>query len=168
MRFRFVVDGPKYSKHKAAFKKILSMHGLAWRGSMADPLWAGPRERVRARFERDSARDITIAATLTWEGKAKTPLLNELKTWVFSLGGKEEKVALLHAGHGVENDLVDRAAQDDHQLFLGMNMMGKGRAGVHPEKAELGATAGNEPGMRSGHKLGERNIIEVIDSVRLH
>jgi len=34
---------------------------------------------------------VTVLATLTWEGKAKTPLLNELKTWVFSVGGKAEE-----------------------------------------------------------------------------
>ncbi len=91
MRFRFVVDGPKYSKSKAAFKRMLADHRLAWRGNMTEFLWVGPKERVRAEYERDEARDVTIRATLTWEGKAKTPLLNELKTWVFSLGGRAEE-----------------------------------------------------------------------------
>lgn len=88
MRHRFVLDGPKYSKHKAQFKKILADHRLAWKGNMAEFVWASGRERVRAEFERDEASDTTVRATLIWEGKAKTPLLNELKTWAFSLGGK--------------------------------------------------------------------------------
>ena len=91
MRFRFVVDGPKYTKHKAAFKKMLKEHRLSWRGNMTDFVWAGPRERVIAEYERDEVRDVTVRATLIWEGKAKTPLLNELKTWVFSVGGKAEE-----------------------------------------------------------------------------
>ncbi|SRR6266571_2835725 len=91
MRFRFVVDGPKYTKHKAAFKKMIREHGLAWRGNMTEFVWASPKERVRGEYERDEAREITIKATLIWEGKAKTPLLNELKTWVFSVGGKSEE-----------------------------------------------------------------------------
>jgi len=88
MRFRFVLDGAKYSKHKAQYKKILADHRLSWKGNMAEFVWASGKERVRAEFERDEAKDVTVRATLTWEGKAKTPLLNELKTWVFSLGGK--------------------------------------------------------------------------------
>lgn len=91
MRFRFVLDGPKYSAHKAAFKKILKDHRLAWKGGMDTFVWASGKERVVGEFERDPARDVTVRATLTWEGKAKTPFLNELKAWVFSLGGKSEE-----------------------------------------------------------------------------
>lgn len=93
MRFRFVLDGPTYSRRKAQFKRILADHRLAWRGNMAEFVWASGKERVRAEFERDEARDVTVRATLVWEGKAKTPLLNELKTWVFAAGGRaaEEK-----------------------------------------------------------------------------
>ena len=91
MRFRFVVDGPKYTKHKAAFKTILKDHRLLWKGGMETFVWASAKERVVGDFERDAARDVTIRATLTWDGKAKTPFLNELKAWVFSLGGKAEE-----------------------------------------------------------------------------
>jgi len=94
MRFRFVLDGPKYSKHKAQFKKLLQEHRLTWRGNMTTFLWQSGKERVRAEYERDPKDDVTLAATIVWEGRAKTPFLNELKTWVFSLGGQaaEEKV----------------------------------------------------------------------------
>lgn len=94
MRFRFVLDGGKYSKRKRDFKKLLKENGLRWRGNMAEFVWEGKRERVVAEFERDEERDVTTQATLTWEGRAKTPFLNALKTWVFSLGGKssEEKI----------------------------------------------------------------------------
>jgi hypothetical protein len=93
MRFRFVVDGPKYSKHKEQFKAILREHRLAWKGNMTTYVWASGKERVLGEFERDPARDVTVRATLIWEGRAKTPFLNQLKTWVFSLGGQssEEK-----------------------------------------------------------------------------
>ncbi|MBI4416718.1 MAG: hypothetical protein HY557_07025 [Euryarchaeota archaeon] len=91
MRFRFVLDGPKYSKHKGAFKEMLAEHRLRWRGNMTEFVWASGKERVRAEFERDEARNITIKATIIWEGRAKTPFLNELKTWAFSLGGQAEE-----------------------------------------------------------------------------
>jgi len=94
MRWRFVLDGPRYSRHKAQFKKLLLEHRLTWRGNMATFLWQSGKERVRAEYERDPKGDVTLAATIVWEGRAKTPFLNELKTWVFSLGGEaaEEKV----------------------------------------------------------------------------
>src|SRR3989304_711517 len=92
MRFRFVLAGPKYSRHKAALKEMLREHRLAWRGNMTEFVWIGPRDRVRAEFDRDAAKDVTVRATITWDGKAKTPLLNELKTWAFSLRGTTEEV----------------------------------------------------------------------------
>ncbi|HEV8594948.1 MAG TPA: hypothetical protein VGR51_05400 [Thermoplasmata archaeon] len=93
MRFRFVIDGPQYTQHKAQFKRILADHRLKWKGNMTEFVWASGRERVRAEYERDEAKDVTVRATLLWEGKAKTPFLNELKTWAFSVDGKavEEK-----------------------------------------------------------------------------
>ena len=111
MRSRFVLDGPKYSKHKGAFKKMLAEHRLAWRGNMTEFVWVGAKERVRAEFERDEVRDVTVRATLTWEGKAKTPFLQELKTWAFSLGGKamEEKPAKPSASAAKErNERAER------------------------------------------------------------
>lgn len=92
MRSRFVVDGPTYSRKKAAFKKLLKEHRLSWKGTMTAYVWSSSRDRVRADFERDVAKDVTLKATLTWEGKAKTPFLNALKTWVFSVGGRVEAV----------------------------------------------------------------------------
>ncbi len=90
VRVRFVLDGAKYSKHKAQFKAILKDHRLAWKGGLDTFVWSSAKERVVGDFERDPARDVTIRATLAWEGKAKTPFLNELKAWVFSLGGTME------------------------------------------------------------------------------
>jgi len=94
MRWRFVLDGTQYSKHKAEFKKLLQEHLLTWRGNMTTFLWQGAKERVRAEYERDPKNDVTLTATILWEGRAKTPFLNELKTWTFALGGQamEEKV----------------------------------------------------------------------------
>ena len=108
MRFRFVVDGPKYSKHKTAFKKILKDHRLAWKGGMDTFVWASAKERVVGEFERDPARDVTIRASLTWEGKAKTPFLNEMKTWVFSLGGKAEEQRAVKEDKSAAKERVER------------------------------------------------------------
>jgi len=93
MRWRFVLVGTRYSKDKAQFKKLLQEHRLIWRGNMTTFLWQGAKERVRAEYERDPKKDVTLTATILWEGRAKTPFLNELKTWTFSLGGQamEEK-----------------------------------------------------------------------------
>lgn len=94
MRWKFVLDGARYTKNKAQFKKLLREHRLSWKGDMTRFLWQGGKERVRAEYERDPNEDVTLTATIVWEGRAKTPLLNELKTWVFSLSGQasEEKV----------------------------------------------------------------------------
>jgi len=111
MRFRFVLDGPKYSEHKAQFKKLLQEHRLTWRGNMTTFLWQSGKERVRAEYERDPKNDVTLTATIVWEGRAKTPFLNELKTWVFSLRGQaaEEKVtkeAAIAAKERTEGELA--------------------------------------------------------------
>ena len=108
MRFRFALDGPNYSRHKAAFKKMLREHRLSWRGNMTEFVWVGPKERVRAEYERDETRDVTVRATLTWEGKAKTPLLNELKTWVFSVGGKAEEQKASKESASAAKERVER------------------------------------------------------------
>ena len=108
MRFRFVLDGPKYSKHKAQFKKLLAEHRLAWRGNMTEFVWVGPKDRVRAEFERDEARDATVSATLVWDGKAKTPFLNELKTWAFALGGKSAEEKATKASTSAAKERIER------------------------------------------------------------
>ena len=124
MRSRFVVDGPTYSQHKAAFKVLLKEHRLTWKGTMADYVWSSARDRVHGDFERDPVKDVTIRATLVWEGKAKTPFLNALKTWVFSVGGKEEKApkeAPSAAGARVERELAfwDRVHKPDVAALRG-------------------------------------------------
>jgi len=108
MRFRFVLDGPKYSKHKGQFKKMLAEHRLSWKGNMTEFVWASAKERVRAEFERDEARDVTVSATLVWEGKAKTPFLNELKTWTFSIGGKTAEEKLTKASSSAAKERIER------------------------------------------------------------
>lgn len=122
MRSRFVVDGPTYSRHKAAFKKLLTEHRLAWKGNMAEFVWSSSRDRVQAYYERDPVKDVTLKATLTWEGKAKTLFLNALKTWVFSVGGKEEKApreAPSAAKERVERELAfwDRVHKPDAEAL---------------------------------------------------
>src|SRR2546422_8442652 len=94
MRFRFVVDGAAYSKHKDAFKDILRRHGLSFKGSRDTFVWSSRQESVTATYERDEAKDLTIKADLVWQSRKKTVLLNELKEWVWSVGG--------HGGGGGE------------------------------------------------------------------
>lgn len=93
MRFRFDLSGETYSKHKEAFKRLLAKHGLRWRGTLERPLWASPSEQVSAVFDRDDARDLLRAAVLRWQGRKKSPLLEDLRTWAWQVGGKvsEEK-----------------------------------------------------------------------------
>jgi len=87
MRFRFVLEGAAYSKHKDAFKDILKRHALAFKGSRDTFVWSNRQESVTATYERDDARDITIKAELLWQSRKKTHFLNALKEWVWSVGG---------------------------------------------------------------------------------
>ncbi|TLZ59909.1 MAG: hypothetical protein E6K13_09080 [Methanobacteriota archaeon] len=111
MRFRFVLDGSAYSKHKNAFKETLKRHGLMFRGTRETFVWASRQESVTATFERDEAQDVTIQARLVWQSRKKTPLLNEIKEWVWSVGG-----------HGGEEDdaTPDPSASDaiDRELAI--------------------------------------------------
>ena len=91
MRYRFNLDGQAYSKNKGFFKKLLRKYKLAFKGSFGNFLWQNENEKVRAEFERDEKRDITLSATLVWEGRKKTEFMEELKAWVWELGGKGDK-----------------------------------------------------------------------------
>lgn len=106
MRFHFVLDGHAYSKGKDGFKAILRRHGLSYKGTRDTFVWSSRSESVTAVFDRDESRDVTLRATLTWQSRKKTPLLGELKEWVWSVGGKgeEEKAA----GDAKALEAVDR------------------------------------------------------------
>ncbi len=91
MRYRFFLDGQAYSKNKASFKKLLRKHRMKFKGSFGNFVWSSEKESVRAEFERDEERDVTIKATLFWEGRKKTELMEELKAWVWENGGKSDK-----------------------------------------------------------------------------
>ncbi len=110
MRFRFVVDGAAYSKHKDAFKAVLRRHGLAFKGTRETFVWSSRSESVTAVYERDEARDVTLRAELVWQSRKKTPLLNELKEWVWSVGGRsgeaEETTPDAKASDAVERELA--------------------------------------------------------------
>src|SRR3989442_9286098 len=107
MRFRFVVSGAAYSKHKDAFKDILRKHTLSFKGSRDTFVWSSRQESVTATYERDEEKDLTIKADLVWQSRKKTPLLNALKEWVWSVGGHggEEDDAAPDAG---TTDAIDR------------------------------------------------------------
>ncbi len=111
MHWRFVLDGARYSKDKAQFKDLLHDHRLTWRGNMTTFVWQSGKERVHAEYERDPKGEVTLTATIHWEGRAKTPFLNQLKTWVFSLDGqaseeKQTKEAAVAARERVERELL--------------------------------------------------------------
>ncbi len=91
MRLRFVLDGHAYSKNKASFKKLLRKHKLGFKGSFGNFFWQNANEKIRAEFVRDEQKDITVTATLVWESRKKTEFMEELKTWVWELGGKADK-----------------------------------------------------------------------------
>jgi hypothetical protein len=88
----FSFDGPVYSENKAGFKKLLRNHGLKWRGSMGDFIWIGENDKVVAEFERDTEKEVTISATLTWSGKKKTGFLKELESWADEVGSEKTDV----------------------------------------------------------------------------
>ncbi len=92
MRFHFELDGDAYSRNKEAFKRLLAKHGLRWRGTLERPLWGSNLERVSAVFDRDEAHDVLRRSSLVWEGRTKSPLLEELKAWAWQIGarGQEE------------------------------------------------------------------------------
>ncbi len=110
MRFRFVLDGTAYSKHKDAFKAILKRHGLAFKGTRDTFVWSSRSESVTAFYERDEARDVTLKAELVWQSRKKTPLLNELREWVWAAGGhggeEEESVPDEKASEAIERELA--------------------------------------------------------------
>src|SRR2546427_12164744 len=108
MRFRFVVDGTAYSQHKDAFKDVLRHHGLSFKGSRDTFVWSSRQESVTATYERDEAKDLTIRADLVWQSRKKTPLLNSLKEWVWSVGGHGGEVG----GAATEPGDVRGGAQD--------------------------------------------------------
>jgi hypothetical protein len=89
---KFSFDGVVYSDNKAGFKKLLRSHGLKWKGSMGDFVWIGENDKVVADFERDTERDVTISATLTWSGKKKTDFLKELENWAKEVGAEKKDV----------------------------------------------------------------------------
>lgn len=91
MRFRFELDGEAYSKHKDAFKRVLARHGLRWHGSLEHPLWSNRDERVTAAFDRDEAHDVLRHASLVWQGQKKSGLLEDLKRWIWEVGGRGEE-----------------------------------------------------------------------------
>jgi len=91
MRYRFVLKGEAYSRNKGDFKKLLKKHRLSFTGSFGNFVWSNDRESVRAEFERDEEKDITTAATLVWEGRKKTDFMEELKAWVWEVGGSTDK-----------------------------------------------------------------------------
>jgi len=88
VRYRFRLDGVVYSKHKEAFKRLLAKHGLRWKGDRETFVWASTKERLLATYQRDAAKDVTIAAELVWESRKKTEFLEDLKEWVWSVGGE--------------------------------------------------------------------------------
>ena len=93
MRYRFELDGDAYSRNKEAFKRLLAKHGLRWKGTLERPLWGSNAERVAAVFDRDEAQDLLKRSTLVWEGRTKSPLLEELRTWAWQLGGRSQEEA---------------------------------------------------------------------------
>ena len=91
MRYRFELDGDAYSRNKEAFKHLLAKHGLRWKGTLERPLWGSNAERVSAVFVRDEAHDVLRTSTLMWEGRSKSPLLEELKAWAWQVGGRGQE-----------------------------------------------------------------------------
>ena len=84
------------------------------------------------------------------------------------VAGKKQDVVFLHRRDAVQDNLFDRAPQHGHQLLLGMDMVGKGRVRIHPQKAHLRSPAGDEPRVRTRTELCELQVLEGINNVRLY
>lgn len=106
MRFRIDLEGDAYSRRKDAFKRLLAKHGLRWMGTLERPIWASGSERVTGVFDRDEARDVLRKATLLWEGRKKSALLEDLKAWAWQLGG-----TLIEESAPAPEDVVDDVEQ---------------------------------------------------------
>lgn len=109
MRFRLEIPGDLYSRHKDSFKRILAKHGLRWKGTLDRPAWASPSERVGGSFDRDEAKDVLRRASLTWEGRKKSALLEDLKAWAWQIGGAVEEDHGKAAGEVVDD--VEKALE---------------------------------------------------------
>lgn len=103
MKVEFVLEGKDYSENKNEFKKLLAKHGLKWKGTMEMPLWGNEKEGVRGFFERDREKDITLSATLRWEGKSRTKFLAEFRKWAGKF--KPKKVAKASAKEKKERNI---------------------------------------------------------------
>jgi len=101
------MSGSQYGKGKDDFKGLLKKHGLFWKGTMMKPWWGSDKERVMAEFERDTERDVTISATLTWvgDGDKETPFITDLRVLVENLGLKIEMLA-------------DDLGEDDEDIYF--------------------------------------------------
>lgn len=103
MRFRLDLEGDAYSKHKEGFKRLLAKHGLRWKGTLDRPLWTSATERISAIFDRDEAKAVLRKASLVWEGRKKSALLEDLKAWAWQVGGTVEEEKGLAAEEVVDD-----------------------------------------------------------------
>jgi len=118
MLVRFKLEGKAYSKNKDAFKQLLKKHGIYWKGTFQSPWWGSNTEKVTAEFERDEARDITIAATLTWEGDAESEFLKEFRMWCLGLKAQETSVKVSNAKVAVDEMLFYDMLYKPQEAFL--------------------------------------------------
>src|SRR3989442_10668615 len=162
MRFRFVLDGATYSRNKDAFKAVLKRHGLTFRGSRDTFVWSSRSESVTAVFERDEARDLTVKAELAWQSRKKTALLNELKEWVWSVGGHGGEEDDAGADKGAA-DAIDRELEiwdavhkpDAERLRRDGRPPGGGRKGLEDlGRGKGGEKGGRSPGVRARAEAG--------------
>ena len=105
MIVRFKMDGWAYSKNKEAFKQLLKKYGIYWKGTFQDPWWGSAIEKVTAEYERDQVREITVSATLTWEGEGETPFLKDFRTWCQGLKADETSIKV-GQGKGTSDEVL--------------------------------------------------------------
>ncbi len=89
MQVCFTMDGEAYNAHKDGFKAIIKRHGYAWKGNRTSTWWGSTSEKVTATYERDAADEVTLSATLCWEGATESACLGELRAWATQAGATE-------------------------------------------------------------------------------
>lgn len=113
MLVSYTIRGIDYSQNKTDFKKLLAKHGLKWKGHMHHAIWGSNRETITGVFIRDEDRNITLTATLTWEGEEDTEFLTEFKKWVTALIPKTDHSEIL----GIKQDDINRRIQQELELW---------------------------------------------------
>jgi len=148
MLVRYKMDGRAYSKNKEAFKQLLKKHGIYWKGTFQDPWWGSTTDKVKAEYERDQERNITISATLTWEGDGESPFLKEFKAWCLGLKAEETSKKVSQTKGTMDEILLFDMVYKPQEAYL--ETTGRPRAWIDKDLERFEAERNKKFGARPG------------------